>query len=101
MKRPVIHNRFLPEWLHRVFAGIFGGAVFVTSSVLLLSEFGTEQWLAPVASYLLWSTPAVVVVCFIVAPRFSVVRGLAGDVGYDELHAVQQGAPADAATRRR
>ena len=89
MNRPVIHNRFLPGWLHRIFCGLFGAVVFVTLWAWLLSVVPTEALAFEALHSAIWLTPVVSLLCFLAAPRISVVRGLAGEAGYDELSADQ------------
>ena len=58
--------------------------VFATAAILLLRA-GVAELFGPFR-YLLWLTPLVGLVCFVVAPQRSAVHGLAGDAGYDELN---------------
>lgn len=84
MARPIIHNRYLPEWLHRLFCAVYGMALFATFWVLLLSWTAGGNFVSYVRP-LGWLVPLVGCVCFLLAPGHSVVRGLAGEAGYDEL----------------
>lgn len=78
MPRPVIHNCFLPKWLHRLANGVVGGlcALFIP---LLFVRLEPPFWT-------LWIAGGVAIVCMLQDPsRFSLVEGCAGRDGYDEL----------------
>ncbi len=79
----MIHNRYLPEWLHRVFNALFIGAIWCGTSIWLWSVVSPETIWFAIARWLVYLTPLVIVVALFV--RSSVVRGVAGDDGYDEL----------------
>jgi hypothetical protein len=82
---PMIQNRYLPLWLHRVCNGVFGAAWFVGFGSIWLGE-PAESWQHTVALCLLWASIPVGILLAIVARRFSIVQGVAGSEGYDELH---------------
>ena len=76
-------KRSLPLWLHRIFNGFFPAA--------LLAGFGT-YWLGePAGSWrhiasvcMIWSSVPIGLLFAAVTHRFSIVEGLAGDLGYEE-----------------
>ena len=82
----MIHNRYLPVWLHRLGNGVFGIVVCLGIASL---GFGPApgSWLHVGSRWLIYASLPVGVVLFFVAPRFSIVEGLAGGEGYDELGA--------------
>jgi hypothetical protein len=82
-ERDMSDKRYLPRWLHRVFSGLFSGA--------LLAGFGTcwlgdpeGSWRHVVSLCLLWSSVAIGIVFAAITHRFSIVEGLAGEVGDEE-----------------
>jgi hypothetical protein len=80
-----IHNRYVPSWLHRLFNAVLVGSLSVTVGVLGLSAFSQEQPLASLFGALLYGSPLLALAAFLLAHRFSIVRGIAGGDGYDEL----------------
>ena len=74
MPRPVLHNRCLPGWIHRLANGAIGGLL----AVALVTTFLSVR--------LLWVAIPVVIVRMLADPtKFSLVEGCAGNDGYDEL----------------
>lgn len=82
----MIHNRYLPAWLHRCCNGLFG---IVACLGIASLGFGSApgSWLQVGSLWLIYASLPVGAVLFFVAPRFSIVEGLAGGEGYDELDA--------------
>lgn len=79
MGRWVLHNRYLPRWIHRLANGAIAGSK-VTIIVLLAVRF------LDLPIWILWIGAIAAVVGIIVNPsRTSFVEGCAGEVGYDEL----------------
>jgi hypothetical protein len=81
----MIHNRYLPESLHRVCnaaVGFFGvGAASFCVNAHIALRFQTVGLIAAVILTIL----ATCLLAIVNPKRFSVVEGIAGDVGYDEL----------------
>lgn len=88
----MIHNRYLPSWLHRIGNGLFGAVLlFGFGSIWISEPAGT--WRHLISLCLIGaSLPAGIILAF-VAHRFSIVRGVAGEDGYDELHEVDAKPP--------
>ena len=81
----MIHNRYLPMWLHRLCSGLLGAAVLAALGSIWLAE-PSGTWRHLLSRCFLWgSLPAGMVLAW-VAPRFSIVKGIAGGDGDDELH---------------
>jgi hypothetical protein len=82
----MIHNRYLPTWVHRLANGVLaflGAASAGTSGIL---SFRDGSFLEAVSGWLLLLSPAVGVLFALLDPkRVSLVEGLAGEAGYDEL----------------
>lgn len=76
---PVIHNRWLPDWLHRLANGIVGAGL-----AALIACVGVRELGLPLRAFAVVPLAAAVSVA---APprRFSLVEGCAGVHGYDEL----------------
>ena len=76
-------ERRLPLWLHRIFNGLFPAA--------LLAGFGTcwigepaDSWRHIVSMCIIWSSVPVGIVFAVITRRFSIVEGVAGEIGYEE-----------------
>jgi hypothetical protein len=81
----MIHNRYLPMWLHRVCSGVLGAAVLAAiGSIWFAEPSGTWRHILSRCLFL-GSVPAGIVLACI-SHRFSIVEGVAGGEGYDELH---------------
>ena len=81
----MIHNRYLPMWLHRVCGGVLGSVALAgIGSIWFAEPPGT--WRHLVSRCLLWASVPVGILLACIAHRFSFVEGLAGGEGYDELH---------------
>jgi hypothetical protein len=81
-----IHNRHLPDWAHRLVNGVVAAAVLIGISVVGLTFLDPAGTLAKMCWYLLKAAlPVGVLVLFVNPERVSLVRGIGGDAGYDEL----------------
>ena len=74
---------YLPLWLHRIFNGLFPAASLAGFSSCWIGE-PTGSWHHTVSLCLLWSSIPVGLVLAAITHRFSIVEGLAGEVGYEE-----------------
>ena len=80
----MIHNRYLPQWLHRVCNGVLGAVLLISIGSIWLGE-PAESWRHFVSHCLIWASIPVAIILALVARRFSIVQGVAGEDGYDEL----------------
>jgi hypothetical protein len=82
--RPFVRNHYLPQWFHRIACGGFAAVVLTLIGLNWLSQpSGSWRHILSIC-FLVLSLPAgIVMAC--VAHRFSIVEGLAGDVGYEDL----------------
>jgi hypothetical protein len=81
-----IHNRYLPRWIHRIFNAVFGAALFVGAGALGLGSLRAGTWSWELSWWAVRFAPVVALILLFVNPeRFSVVNGVAGETGYDEL----------------
>ncbi len=72
-------------WLHRVCCGVLGAVALAgVGSYWLVEPAGS--WRHFVSRCLLWASVPVGILLARIAHRFSIVEGLAGGEGYDELH---------------
>jgi len=81
----MIHNRYLPLWLHRVCNGVFGAALLLGIGSIWFGE-PAGSWRHFLSRCLIWSSIPVGIILALFARRFSIVQGVAGGEGYDELH---------------
>ena len=79
----MIHNRYLPEWLHRLVNALVIGAVWCAGAIALWSATPPVSIWFTVSGWGVYGTPLVIVAALFV--RRSLVRGVAGGEGYDEL----------------
>jgi hypothetical protein len=86
MNRPVIHNRLLSAWLHRVANALFVCCLTLAGASLLAVSVQPGSTWQSFAYGLIYATPGIFLFVLLVNPdRFSAVEGIAGDDGYDEL----------------
>jgi hypothetical protein len=87
----LLHNRYLPVWLHRFLNGSIAG--FLSFLVLLFIVHVLQTSFALLLGVVLafiggfWMNPS----------RYSFVEGCAGDLGYDELLDEDNDVPGDEA----
>jgi hypothetical protein len=82
--RPFIRNHYLPQWLHRITCGAFAAACLALLGSNSVGE-PSDSWRHIVSLALIIASIPVGIVCACVAHRFSIVEGLAGDAGYEDL----------------
>ena len=82
--RLMIHNRCLSRWLHRLCSGVFGSAVLGALGSIWLAE-PPGSWRYVISRCLLWGSVPAGIVLACLAHRFSIVEGVAGGEGNDEL----------------
>jgi hypothetical protein len=80
----MIHNHYLPLWLHRICNGVFGAALLVGFGSIWFGE-PAGGWRHTLSRCLIWSGIPAGVILALVAKRFSIVEGVAGEVGYEEI----------------
>jgi len=80
----MIHNYYLPLWLHRICNGLFGAALLVGFGSIWLG-MPTDSWQNIVTACLIWLSIPVGIILALASHRFSIVEGVAGEEGYDEL----------------
>ncbi len=80
----MIHNRCLPLWLHRVCNGVLGVAVLLGLGSVWYGE-PEDTWRHFVSRCLIWFSIPAGVILALTARRLSIVQGVAGREGYDEL----------------
>ena len=82
----MINNCYLPNILHRVFNAIAAIAICVFVAIVGMNYFYEIPWILKAAKWLLYLSPLIGILCAVLNPlKFSIVEGLAGDAGYDEL----------------
>jgi len=76
-------NRYLPLWLHRIFNGLFPAALLAGFGTYWLGE-PAGSWRHTVSVCMIWSSVPIGLLFAAMTHRFSIVEGLAGDLGYGE-----------------
>jgi hypothetical protein len=79
MNRPVLHNMYLPGWIHRFANGAIGGIAGIGAGMVAMRYYS-----APVSALWLGALTFAVAAAFD-PKRFTLVEGCAGEVGYNEL----------------
>ena len=74
---------YLPIWMHRIFNGLFGAALFAGFASVWSGE-PSGTWRSVVSQSLLWLSIPVGIILAAIAHRFSIVEGVAGEIGYEE-----------------
>jgi|SRR5690348_7207878 len=82
--RPFIRNHFLPLWLHRIACGVFVALILALGGMSFLGRVD-GSWRHLIALCLIILSIPVGLLCACMAHRFSIVEGVAGDVGYEDL----------------
>jgi TRAP-type C4-dicarboxylate transport system permease small subunit len=80
----MIHNRHLPLWLHRICNGVLGAALLVGIGSIWFGE-PRGSWQHVLSRGLIWASVPVGIILAVLAHRLSIVEGVAGGDGYDEL----------------
>jgi hypothetical protein len=78
-----MHNRYLPEWLHRIVNACVVGFIWGTATGYLSLSASPGSVLETITRWTFLLTPLIVFVMLFVP--YSIVRGVAGGDGYDEL----------------
>jgi hypothetical protein len=81
----MIHNHYLPMWLHRVCCGLLGAVLLAGFGSIWFGE-PSGTWRHLISRCLMCGSVPVGLVLACIAHRFSIVEGLAGGEGHDELH---------------
>ncbi|MBL9091249.1 MAG: hypothetical protein JNL96_08490 [Planctomycetaceae bacterium] len=89
----MLHNRSLPLWLHRTCNGLLGAGVLLAVGGLGLGA-PADGWRHILARCLIWASVPVGIALVALTRRFSLVEGVAGDMGYDELRETDKDEPA-------
>lgn len=76
-------KRNLPLWLHRIFNGLFSAALLAGFGTYWLGE-PAGSWRHVISQCLLWGSIPVGLIFAAITQRFSIVEGVAGEVGYGE-----------------
>jgi hypothetical protein len=82
--RPFIRNHYLPLWLHRIACGVFVALILALGGMSFLGR-ADGSWRHLIALCLIISSVPVGIFCACMAHRFSIVQGLAGEVGYKDV----------------
>jgi hypothetical protein len=85
-------NRQLPLWVHRIFNGLLPAALLAGFGTFWISEPG-GSWRGRISMCLLWSSIPVGVIFAALTHRFSIVEGVAGEVGYENDPSDKQNIP--------
>ena len=81
-----VHNRYLPNWIHRIFNGLFAFFLSATIGVIGWAHFKYQPFVCEVSKGLVYlSMPIVILFGFLNPKKISLVEGVGGADGYDEL----------------
>lgn len=76
-------SRHLPMWLHRVFNGVLPTVMQAALGTFWISE-PAGSWRHTVSLCVIWASIPVGILFAVFTHHFSIVEGLAGDVGYED-----------------
>ena len=80
-----IHNRFLPQWVHRIANGVMASLGFAFVGAFGASHLASDSFLWKVCLALLYASPMGLLASCADPAKFTLVEGVAGEDGYDEL----------------
>ncbi len=80
-----IHNRYLPPWAHRLANGVTASLALATAGAFGAGHLGCDSSPGKACLALLYASPAGLFASCADPARFSLVEGVAGEDGYDEL----------------
>src|SRR5687768_12226755 len=79
----MIHNRYLPEWLHRIVNALAVGVIWCAGFIAAWNVTPPDSIWFTVSAWCVYATPLVTAASLLL--RCSIIRGVAGGEGYDEL----------------
>ncbi len=80
-----LHNRYLPQWGHRIANGVMASLCLTFIGALGVSNLAGESLLWRACLVLLYASPAGLLASCADPARFTLVEGIAWEDGYDEL----------------
>jgi hypothetical protein len=80
-----LHNRDLPQWAHRVANGVMASLFLALVGVWLTNTFASDSLPWRIALVVLYASPDGLVASLLNPSKFTLVEGIAGEDGYDEL----------------
>ncbi len=80
-----VYNRYLPQWVHRIANGVMASLALALSGAFGTGQLACDTFFGKVCLTLLYASPAGLLVSCVDPTKFSLVEGIAGDDGYDEL----------------
>ncbi len=90
----MIHNHYLPRWIHRLCNGLLGVALCAGIASIGIGQ-QPDSWIHVASRWLLFASVPVGIILAAVADRFSIVEGVAGGDGYGELNDTDDHKPSD------
>ena len=80
-----LHNRYLPRWAHRIANGVVASMLLALAGVVGTTTLapGSLPW--RVFAVVLYASPTGLLASLLNPARFTLVEGIAGEDGYDEL----------------
>jgi hypothetical protein len=86
MKRPVIHNQVLGSTTHRIFNGVMATALSFGIGTWVWNRYAITPYVGSSGKWLVYlCVPIGIAITFVNPKSHSLVEGLAGESGYDEL----------------
>jgi hypothetical protein len=80
-----LHNRYLPQWVHRIANGLMASMGIALVGALGASTLACDSFLWKACFALLCASPAGLLLSCADPAKITLVEGIAGEDGYDEL----------------
>jgi hypothetical protein len=80
-----LHNGYLPQWAHRVANGVMASLFLALTGAWFTSTLASDSLPWRIALVLLYASPTGLLASLLNPNKFTLVEGIAGKEGYDEL----------------
>jgi hypothetical protein len=80
-----LHNRYLPHWAHRIANGVMASLLLALTGAWLTSTLDSDSLPWKMSLVLLYASPTGLLASLLSPSRFTLVEGIVGEDGYDEL----------------
>lgn len=80
-----LHNRYLPQWVHRIANGVIASLLLALAGAWGTTALAPGSFPWKLFFIALYASPIGLLASLLNPGRFTLVEGIAGEDGYDEL----------------